>query len=74
MNSWSDLLGDSCGLSDCGSVGVLVVSDVLVSPFFRCGCGERSFVVGLRVEKLWNRSLFLSSESVKPFGWRIKET
>ena len=34
-NSWSDLAGDSCGLSDCGYValsGVVVVTDVLVSP------------------------------------------
>ena len=34
-NSWGDLLGDSCGLSDCvleGSSGVPVVTDVLVFP------------------------------------------
>ena len=34
-NSWDDLLGDSCGLSDCGSValsGVLVVIGVPVPP------------------------------------------
>ena len=34
-NSWSDLFGDSCGLSDCVSValsGVPVVIDVPVSP------------------------------------------
>ena len=34
-NSWGDLLGDSCGLSDCVSevsLGVPVVTDVLVSP------------------------------------------
>ena len=34
-NSWGDLLGDSCGLSDCGSValsGVVVVTVVPVSP------------------------------------------
>ena len=33
-----DLLGDSCGLSDCVSEvssGVLVVTDVLVSPLLR---------------------------------------
>ena len=50
-NSWGDLLGDSCGLSDCApevSSGVPVVTDVLVfSLFFRCGCDERSFGVSL---------------------------
>ena len=44
-----DLLGDSCGLSHCGSEvlsGVLVVSDVLVSPF--------SSVVVMSVASVWD--------------------
>ena len=35
-NSWGDLLGDSCGLSDCASealAGAPVVTDVSVFPF-----------------------------------------
>ena len=44
-----DLWDDSCGLSDCGSVtlsGVLVVTDVLVSPSSAVAVMSGSFVVG----------------------------
>ena len=62
---WEDLLGDSCGLSECVPEvwsGVSVVSDVLDLPFF-VGSDGRSFAVG----RLWNRCLLFSPENVKPF-------
>ena len=63
-NSWCDLLGDSCGLSDCGSValsGVLVVTDVPVSPSSAVAMMSEAWLS----DSDWNRSSFLSPESVQ---------
>ena len=49
-NSWEDLLGDSCGLSDCGSEassGVLVATDVRVSASSTGVVMSESFGFGL---------------------------
>ena len=75
-NSWGDLLGDSCGLSECVPEvlsGVLDVTDVLYCPSSLVVMGE-----ALLSDSEWKivelQSFFFSPESVKRSVWRIKKT
>ena len=75
-DSSGDLLGDSCGLSECVpavSSGVPVVTDVPDSPSSMVVIG-RALLSKTLIVRLWNRSPFLSPESVMRSAWRIKKT
>ena len=74
-NSWCDLCDDSYVLSECDSVarsGVPVVTGVLVSPSSSVVVIGEALVWTL-IGKTWNRSPFLSPDSVRSLVWRIKK-